>query len=403
MSTSNGTTSVPTATFTDAGFVAPAESDILTGALADLNSAMGGNLNTDISTPQGQIATSFTAALGDAYAQILAVLNGVDPSRASGRLQDAIGNIYFLSRKGATSTVVTVVCAGVPSVVIPEGTLIQDSAGYRYSADGAITIDETGKGTGTFTCTTSGAIACAANSVSTYQTISGLTSVSNPSAGVEGSDEEGRVAFEKRRSASVAMNSVNVLDAIASNVGEVDGVTSVYAVDNPTSAAATVGGVSIDAYGLFVCVNGGTDEDVALAILEKKPPGCPYVGTTSVTVTDPNRKYTTPPSYVVKFTRATATATYFNVTIRSGVDVPSTATASIQAAVLAAFDDDDNATIGGILYSSAYYTAVAAVGSWVTIIEITIGTAASPTGFVADFDIDQIPTLDASDITVTVS
>ena len=103
-----GTTSVPAPSFTDAGFVAPAESDMLTGALADLNAAMGGNLNTDLSTPQGQLAMSLTAILGDAYDQMLAIFNGVDPDRASGRMQDAIGNIYFISRKGATATVVII-------------------------------------------------------------------------------------------------------------------------------------------------------------------------------------------------------------------------------------------------------------------------------------------------------
>ncbi|MFT8891795.1 MAG: baseplate J/gp47 family protein [Acetobacter papayae] len=404
-SSSTGTTSVPPPSFTDTGFIAPAESDILTGALADLNAAMGGNLNTDLSTPQGQLAMSFTAALGDAYDQFLAILNGVDPERAFGRLQDAIGNIYFMSRKGATATVASVVCTGAAGVVVPAGTLAQDSGGYYYAADGAITLDATGTGTGTFSCTTLGAIECAANSLGIYQSVTGLTAATNPAAGVTGTDAEGRAAFEARRAASVAGNSVGALNAIAGAVSAVDGVTAVYVVDNSTAAAVTTGGISLAAHSLYVCVNGGTDEAVALAMLRKKPPGCGYTGTTTVTVADPDSGYQTAPLYAVTFTRALATSLYFGVTIRAGSTVPSTAATQIQAAILAAFEADggDAGIIGGTVYASAYYAAVAALGSWAKIVEITVGTAASPTGFTAALNINQIPTLDTASITVTVS
>lgn len=155
MSGSNaGITSVPAPSLTDAGFVAPAESDILQGTLADLNAAFGNALNTDLSTPQGQLATTLTAILGDTYDQFLALANGVDPARASGRMQDAIGRIYFMTRRGATATVVAVTCIGAPGTVVPEGTLIQDGTGNLYAADGPVTLNATGTGTGTFSCTT---------------------------------------------------------------------------------------------------------------------------------------------------------------------------------------------------------------------------------------------------------
>jgi len=83
---------------TDAGFAAPAETDILAGVLADITAALGGNVNQDLTTPQGQLAESETAIIGDCNDQILSVFNGVDPRTASGRMQDAIGFIYFLRR-----------------------------------------------------------------------------------------------------------------------------------------------------------------------------------------------------------------------------------------------------------------------------------------------------------------
>ncbi|MFT9016569.1 MAG: baseplate J/gp47 family protein [Acetobacter sp.] len=398
-----GTTSVPAPTLSDTGFVAPARSDILAGALADLNAAFGNVLNTDLSTPQGQLATSFTAALGDCYDQMLALFNGVDPARASGRMQDAIGNLYFLSRKGATATVVTVVCTGAAGTVVPQGTLVQDTSGQSYAADGAVVLDGTGTGVGTFSCTQTGPVVCPAQTVGVYQSVPGLTSVTNPAAGVTGVAQESRVAFEKRRAASVAANALGSLNAIAGAVQGVDGVSAAYVADNSTAEPVTVGGVSLAARSLYVCVNGGTDTDVALAILSRKPPGCGYTGTTSVTVSDPNSTYSTPPRYTVSFTRAVATPVFFAVTLKNSAAVPSTAARDVQAAIVAAFATDPNATIGGTVFASSYYAAVAALGGWAQIIEITTGTVANPAGFTASLTIGQIPTLEAAAIAVTLS
>ncbi|GBQ83285.1 hypothetical protein AA14337_2553 [Acetobacter malorum DSM 14337] len=145
---------------------------------------------------------------------------------------------------------------------------------------------------------------------------------------------------------------------------------------------------------------------MAQAILRKKPPGCGYTGTTSVTVTDTNSGYSTAPSYTVQFTRATPAPVYISVSLQSSSAVPSTAATEIQTAILAAFNGQDGggrARIGGKLFASRYYSAVAALGTWVQIIEITIGTAAEPTDFTVQMQIDQIPTLDASNIVVTVT
>ena len=62
---------VPQPTFGDNGFVAPAESDILTAVENDINAAFGGALNMELSTPQGQLASSETAIIGDVNAMFL--------------------------------------------------------------------------------------------------------------------------------------------------------------------------------------------------------------------------------------------------------------------------------------------------------------------------------------------
>ncbi|MFT9424986.1 MAG: baseplate J/gp47 family protein [Acetobacter syzygii] len=400
-----GTTSVPAPTMTDAGFVAPAESAVLAGVLADMNAAFGNVLNTDLSTPQGQLAMSLTAIVGDAYDQMLALFNGVDPERASGRMQDAIGNLYFMTRKPATATVVTCQCLGAAGTTVPQGTLVQDGSARTYAADSAIVLDATGSGVGTFSCTVTGAVECPPQSIGVYQSVVGLTSISNAAAGVTGVAVEGRQAFEQRRQQTVARNAVGPLDALAGEVLSVTGVSDAYVTDNSTAQAVTVGGVNLPAHSLYVCVNGGADADVALAILRKKPPGCASTGTTSVTVVDPNASYATPPAYTVQFTRAQAVPVYVAVVLAAGTDVPSTAGADAQAAIVAAFNGAVGAQrvpIGGMVYASRFYASLSGLGAWVKIVDVTVGLAQNPTGFTVQMGLDQIAAVSAATVSVVV-
>lgn len=401
----SSTTSVPAASLGATGFVAPAESDVLTGVMADLGAAFGGSLNPDLSTPQGQLASSLTAIIGDCNDAFVALANGVDPAFASGRMQDAIARIYFIARNPATATVVSCMCMGAMGTVIPSGTLVQDGAGYHYAATSAGVIPATGTLAMEFACTTTGPVSCPAGAISLYQSVAGLTSVTNVVAGVTGAEQESRTAFEARRAATVAGNSIGSNAAILGGLLSVPGVTDAYVTDNPTSAAITTGGVTIAAHSVYACVVGGDSAAIALAIMQKKPPGCGYTGTTMVTVADPNAAYTTAPSYGVSFDYATPTPVFVAVSMGNASCVPSDALTQVQAAVAAAFDGTDGGTrarIASRLYASRFYAGIAGLGAWAQIVEITIGTTAMPTGFTVQMDINQAPTLDPDDITLAL-
>src|ERR1019366_2395570 len=128
----SGTTSVPTVAFTDQGFVAPLESAIVAGVAADWNAALGGGMNPDPKTPQGQIIASTAAMLGDRDDQLALLFNSVDPALASGRMQDAIARIYFLDRNPAQSSVLQIACGGLVGVVIPINARVVDATGEQW-------------------------------------------------------------------------------------------------------------------------------------------------------------------------------------------------------------------------------------------------------------------------------
>lgn len=392
-------TNVPAPTFGPTGFVAPPESAILAGVIADYQLAFGGNLNlainvpSSLTTPQGQLASSTTGIIGNVNDTFVKMTNNMNPNFADGRWQDAIAYIYFLMRKPSLPTVVQATCTGLAGVVIAEGALAIANDGNVYTCTVPGTIGIGGTCLASFSCNVPGAIPCPAGSLNTiYQSIVGWDAIDNLTDGVIGQDVEGRADFEARRFRSVAQNSVGALPSVLGTVLQVPGVLDAYVTENSTASPITVGGVTLNANCLYVAVVGGAASAVAQAIWTKKAPGCNYYtgGNTTVTVFDTS--YDLPqPSYAVQFEVPTPLPILFAVNIANNALVPSDATTQIQNALIAAFAGQDGgprARIGSAIFASRFYASVAALGSWVQIISILIGcqnnaAASCTTGHIA--------------------
>lgn len=399
--------SVPKIEFTPAGLVVPTETAILAGVQADMNAAFGGGLNQALETPQGQLASSQTAVIGDKNNEVVLIVNQIDPQYADGRFQDAIGRIYFLTRKPATPTAVTATLTGIPGTVVPAGTLAQDTSGNTYACSGNATIGVGGTVDAEFQNIETGPIPCAAGTLTqVYQAVAGWDAITNAADGTMGSDVESRTDFEYRRKNSVALNGRSTPNAIYAAVFDVDNVLDVYVIDNPTGSIVDTGATDypVAAHSVYVAVVGGDDEDIAQAIWSKKDVGCDYNGNTSVTITD-NSGYNYPkPTYTVKFERPTALPVKFAVQLVDDPSLPSDIVALVKAAIIARFNGTDGTTrerIGSTIFASRYYGAVTASASNVSLISVLIGTVTATLTQVA-VGIDQKPTLSASDISVTL-
>lgn len=386
------TTNVPKVQWTLKGFVAPAESDILKGVFADLNAAFGGNLNPALETPQGQIASTETEIIGRTNDLFLQFTNMVDPAYSTGRMQDAIGRIYFIEREPATSTLVAATCTGKVGVTIPTGSKASAADGHLYLCVTGGTIPLSGNIVLQFQCAVTGPIPCPVGTLNQiFQAIPGWDSITNLSEGVLGSDVESREAFEERRALSVAQNSRGSLPSVLGAVLNVDGVVDAFATENVTNGNVTIGSFTLLPHSLYVAAVGGTDDDVAKAIWSRKSPGCGYNGNTSVVVEDSNSGYSPPfPQYTVQFERPSSLAILYDITISNGPMVPFDAAAQIQQAIVNAFaggDGGPRARIASKLYASRYYEPIQALGTWVEIVNIKLGSnntaGASFTGAVA--------------------
>lgn len=402
----SGTTSVPDVSFGPNGFVVPAEADILTGVLADMDAAFGGGMNPALETPQGQLASSQTAIIGDKNDQFLYLANQVDPAFAEGRFQDGIARIYFLDRDPARATVLQVVCTGLTGVNIPVGALVQDSGGYVYSCTQSGTIGIGGAITLSFAGLTTGPIPSTAQTLTIYRAIPGWDTAITVTDGAIGNNVESRSAFEIRRAASVALNAQGSMPSVRAAVLNVSGVLDAYVNQNVTDAPVSIGTVSLLAHSIYVCVLGGAAQDIGEAMWRKVSPGCNYNGDTTVTVQDTS--YSAPyPSYTVKFETPTLIAVYVQVTLKSSPSVPSNVDALVDAAIISAFSGEDGGArprIGGVIYASRFYNPVALLGVWAQIISIKVKKG--PGGTFVDsiaMEIDEAPTISATNVTTVLA
>lgn len=398
---------VPSLSIDSTGITLPEESAILAGVQADINSAFGGGVNPGLSTPQGQLASSLTAIIGDKNNEFAQLVAQVDPDTSSGRFQDAIARIYFIDRIAASGTAVVAQCTGAVGTVIPSGTLAQDSNGYLYASTSDATIDASGTVDVQFQNQATGPIGCAPGALSIiYKAVIGWDRITNADAGTLGTYVESRADFEFRRAQSVAINGSGSLPAIYANVLAVDNVLDAYVTENTTSATITKGSTSYSMvpHSIYVAAVGGVAEDIAKAIWLRKNTGADYNGNTSVIVVDDSGYEIPYPQYTVKFEIPDALPILFAVEIAADDGLPSDVVALVKAAIISAFGGGDGgprARIGARILASRYYAPIQAVSTSVEIISVLIGTS-TPTLNSLTAGIDQRPTIDAANISVTL-
>jgi hypothetical protein len=415
------TTNVPQIQFTPQGPIIPNDTDILAGAQEDINYAFGGGLNPALNTPQGQLASSLAAITSDKDSEIAYVTNQVDPQYATGRFQDAIGRIYFMTRIAATSTVVACTLTGLANTVVPAATQAQDTNGNTYTLLAAVTIGSGGTVMGSFANIATGPIPCPAGTLTqVYQAVPGWDAITNPQDGELGNDVESANEFEYRRQNSVALNGRGTTQSILANIFTVAGVLDCYVIDNPSGLTVETGSTNypLAPHSLYVAVVGGLAASIVAAMWAKKDVGCNYsaspVGQSPVpgngtvvaqTVYDTSYEYPQP-AYQVAYLIPGALPIYFAVQIVNNASLPANIATLIQNAIIAQFNGTNGsqrARIASLILATSYYGVIAGVATNVMLLSVLIGTSANTaTATSVQAGIDQAPSISAANISVTL-
>lgn len=354
-------------------------------------------LNTDPTSPMGQVVDLMVGELEAKNAEIAFLANQLNPRTARGVFLDALAALYGLERKVSEPTVVVCTCTGLAGTVIPFGAIVQDSAGnkYRQSRAGGVTIGASGTVDTEFAAVEHGGIEVSAGSISQIITVvAGWDSVINAAAGVTGRDVEPDGELLNRMIQSYAINANGTVENIQANLAELDGVLDVVVLENYTNQKHTQYEVELDAHSIAVCIVGGEDADIARTIFERKSGGCGTNGDTEVEHVD-TEHYNA--RYVYRIIRPTTSDFHVKVTFFDE-DMNANTKEAVQEAIVSDFLGElsnPRVKLATTVYASRFYQCVQNVTDS-PVKDILIGVGDGGLGTSVDIPANVSPTLTAS-------
>lgn len=306
---------------TENGVIIPDTSDILTETQTEFQTALGTDLIILDETPQGTLISAETLARSEVVRNNAALANQINPNMAGGIFLDAIWALTGGQRFVALPTIIRdVVLTGIPGVIVTSGALASVGPnGDQFQLLSNVILGSDGTGLGTFQSVALGPIPAPPGGLNTLaSSVLGWETVNNPNAGTTGQPEESDIASRTRRRRTLALQGVALPEAITSSIYSAEGIRSMAFRENVTSSPIVIEGVTLKPHSIYACVDGGTDQIVAQALLQKKSLGADWNGATTVNVTEP----ITGQIYPVQFDRPTEIPIFVQVTVRGGASYP---------------------------------------------------------------------------------
>lgn len=390
------------------GLEVPSTEDIRADLGAAIQAAFQTNpedplLNIEPSSPMGQVLDLIVAEIEAKNAEIAFLSNMINPNSARGKFLDALAALYGIDRKISEPTIVTVRVSGLRGTFIPYGVIAQDTNGnqFRHAAASGITIGSSGQAETTFEAIEHGALEVAAGSLNSIVTaVAGWDSITNPAAGAVGRDEESDAELRQRMAESYAINATGYVEAIQSNLAELEGVIDCAVLENPTSASITKYGVSIDPHSICVAIVGGEDAAIAETIYRRKDAGCGTTGDYAVSFTDATYKDAV---YTYNIIRPASTS--FKVKVEFFTDaMTDEAMDTVKEAIVEdvlGLGENDRIGVASTVYASRFYSVVQnVVATPVKLISIALGSGSF--GQSVEIPADKEPTTASADVSIVL-
>jgi uncharacterized phage protein gp47/JayE len=302
--------------------------------VGDLKDIYGDDINVDQNSQDGQSINIYCQGGIDIREVVQKVYTSFDPDEAEGRILDQRVGINGIERNSGTYTYVDITFTIDRSLNLVglddqadelEPTVtnlytVKDDAGnefYLLESQNIIhpTTEEL---TFTFRAKEIGIIEVTPLTITTPVTIvAGVLSITNTSsANSVGVDEESDFDLKRRRRGSVALSASGYLDSIEAAILNVDDVTDAVVHENDTDS---VDGDGIPAHSIWCIVEGGDDDEIALAIYKKKSSGSGMKGDTEVYVPRTRNR-----TFLIRFDRVENQDLYirFSITYTGGVYDP---------------------------------------------------------------------------------
>lgn len=294
------------------------------------------NWNLDPSTPDGlkmasdaEIFSALDETLQQAY-------NARDPNKAVGYDLDVLCQLTGTARSLGTRSSAPVTLVGPTGgvgLVIPAGSRIRSRVtGVMWYLPQAVAIDpSTGTVATQVLCEDTGAVQADINTLTEIvDTVGGWTGVTNTSPATPGTDKESNSELRVKRATAVGRPGNNQVDSLYGEIYAVSDVRRVKVYENDTAIPDSN---NQPGHSIAVIVDGGADDDVAMACYIKKNPGVLlYQAGTPVTVVVTSPKYPSNQT-TIKFSRPVYVDMNIVITIKNDGTLPTTAGDEVNQAI----------------------------------------------------------------------
>lgn len=242
------------------------------------------DLNTDPSTPQGQIITSLTELLTQAQQDIVEFAN-IFVNGGTGIWLDAYAKTYYgITRKQASKGSVTALISGTIGTIIPAG-FTAKSGDYEYSTISEYTIKSDGSCYAELLAKDTGSFSIDAGTLTTIITpVKGVERITNPYESTSGADTETDNELRLRVLNSLNYRAVSIFDGLLAQIEQLAGVQKIAGKENYTKNSIEYKGITIEPNSIAIVVKGGDLKQIGKVILENKTVGAYVQGDIDISV-----------------------------------------------------------------------------------------------------------------------
>lgn len=273
----------------------------------------GQDLNTDSETLVGVFIDAMTLALKNTAESNATMANMMNPNVSFGTHLRAIGSLLSIEDEAATHSIIRgVEFRGRAQTVIPAKSIVATEDDVQFETVNRLVINQNGLVVGDVISVDLGPIVCQAGELKVIKTpVLGWETVENKSSAQLGRNRLSDAGYRNKYYNELAINTLSVNEAITSGLYNIPEIRSLSYLENYTKQDQVIHGIPMVANSIWCCVDGGTDQQIALSLLRTKTVGADYSGNVEVTIKDP----ISDKDYQVKFDRPTDVNIFVKVDI----------------------------------------------------------------------------------------
>ena len=317
------------------GIILADTADIKETVQQEYQNALGADLSLEDSTPQGRLIDVETNARTSVIENNVLIANSINFNLASGITLDAWGANFNISRGAASSSSVIATITGVAGTTISAGSQASTQAGDIFYLENQVTIPASGSINATFLSLEKGAIPCPANSLT--QIIDGTLgweTINNTNPATLGTTRESDTSYKQQFYDAGLFSGMSLIEDYNNAVMNVENVLSARIIDNGESTNKVVDqNVTILPHSVYACIDGGNNDDVAMALFTRKSAGANWTGLTGQSVTVGVIDPTYGDTYNVIFNRPEEIQIYVDISLNSGSNTSETLESDVQNAI----------------------------------------------------------------------